>query len=399
MGLLNTQKVYSKLVPGRGAASEAGGVRARKYLALYLHIPICQKRCLYCDFVSFVKDDFKLQDYVTALIEEIHRYKQLNNYFEVVSVYIGGGTPSLLSIEQLTQIITAIKSTFTINKNIEFTMEINPQTVNLVYLKQMKALGINRLSIGVQSFQDKFLQKLGRIHDSKQALDTISNANLAGFSNVSIDLIFGISEQNLQDIKKEIEQIKALNIQHISWYNLIVEDHTPLSKLCATKTDYQILEDDLLAQMYYYIQAELKQIGFIQYETSNYAKENYSSLHNQAYWQHQNYLGLGLGAVSFFRPIRNQNASNFSDYLAGKKALEKLNKQELKFETIFLALRTKTGLDITKYNQFYKADFMKDYSKEINKLLAKNLIKIENNHLTINSQYEFVANSIVGEFC
>ena len=273
--------------------------------ALYFHIPFCSQKCNYCDFLSFASNSEMKKKYVDYLIKEMALYPK----FKYDTVYFGGGTPSLLEYEDVERIIKKIE----IKPGAEVTMEVNPKTVNLEYLKKIRALGINRLSIGFQSFDDRFLKILGRIHSSKEAINTYLDARKAGFENISVDLMFSLPGQSVEDVKKDLEKLFELRPEHFSIYSLIWEEGTPFyTKL--EKGELQITDNDIEAQMYELIISEAEKAGYIHYEISNFALPGFEARHNSKYWENLEYLGIGLGASGYIGDLRYKNQVQFSKY-------------------------------------------------------------------------------------
>ena len=266
----------------------------------YIHIPFCEKKCNYCDFTSFRFSEDLNSKYLNYLLREIDIYKKKYDLDEKQNtIYFGGGTPSLLSIEELNRIL----SNFNYDEHTEITIELNPKTVDKKKLREYKKLGINRLSIGVQSFNDKFLKSLGRIHNSLEAEKIYNDARELGFENISLDLMFSLPTQTLKDLEKDLNKLFLLEPNHFSIYSLIWEEGTKFYQdLVAGKL--KETDNELEADMYERI-IELAQIkGYKHYEISNFSKQNFESKHNMAYWENRNYLGLGLSAAGYIGNIR-----------------------------------------------------------------------------------------------
>ena len=323
----------------------------------YIHIPFCKSKCKYCAFLSFVNLNL-IEKYVNSLLLQIE--KECNNFLQK-TIYFGGGTPSLLSIEQIEKIIKR----FNTDKNTEITIEINPENITLEYLKNLKKTGINRLSIGVQTFCDEILSEIGRGHTKNDAINIIKLAKDAGFKNISIDLIYGLPNQTLNDLKKDLEIANSLDIEHISTYGLKIEDKTYYKKF----TPKNLADDEMQAKMYKETINGLD--NFNLYEISNFCKsEKYMSKHNLNYWNLTPYNGFGLGASGFDGVNRYKNTENLKEYLIDptkKDEFFALNKQELLEETIFLGFRKAKGINIKEINEKFKIDFDKKYKNIINK--------------------------------
>ncbi len=356
-------------------------------LALYIHIPYCEHKCIYCDFYSVINSK-NIEIYFDALLKEIKiRAEQFAQNHEVISIYFGGGTPTLVQTKFLEKIISVIIRKFKISENIEITTEANPGTLNKLKIEELLALGINRLSVGVQSFFDDDLKFLTRIHNRKAAIETVETANSIGFENINIDLIFNLPGQTKERWIENLETATSLPVKHISAYSLIVEHGTILYKMISDgKT--KIGDEDYDADLYETTQDYLIGKGFEQYEVSNFAKNNYSCRHNLAYWKYEDYLGFGVSAHSFVRPKRWRNFGSLTFYLKSLNnskpfiaSSETLNKKEQTEEFVMLALRS-NGLDLTKLRKLFGNDFImknKDFLDELvlNKFIIKsaNIIK------------------------
>lgn len=276
--------------------------------AIYIHIPFCVKKCGYCDFLSFSCEEKSKADrseYVEKLIEEIRLYPKL----KYDTVYFGGGTPSLLEVEEVEKILEQLS----INKGAEITLEVNPQTVDIEKLEGFKKIGINRLSIGIQSFNDEKLKVLGRIHSKDIALKTYDDARKAGFENISIDLIFATPDQTIEELEEDLDIVEKLSPEHISIYSLIWEEGTKFMDLL-NSGKLNPLDNALEAKMYELIIDRLKKIGYLHYEISNFAKKGYEGRHNSKYWKNVEYIGAGLGASGYYKGIRYKNEIELSDY-------------------------------------------------------------------------------------
>ena len=310
---------------------------------MYIHIPFCKKRCLYCDFFSTTRLE-KREEYVQALIREIEQRKEEAGE-PIRTIYIGGGTPSTLSIES----VTAINQLFTGYPIEEYTFEVNPGDVTKEYLTGLRSLGVNRLSMGVQSFQDELLQMIGRRHDARQATEAVKIAREAGFDNISIDLMYALPGQTIKQWKTDIETALRLGIQHISSYGLMYEEGTELTKMRDIGTIAAIDEETENA-MYDYLCERLKIAGFVHYEVSNFALPGYEAKHNSAYWNHTPYIGIGAGAHSYIPPIRSWNPSDLNAYIEGitaqylQRGNETLTDKDLYNERMMLGLRTSRGV-------------------------------------------------------
>ncbi|RRD39401.1 radical SAM family heme chaperone HemW [Leptotrichia sp. OH3620_COT-345] len=273
--------------------------------ALYLHIPFCEKKCEYCDFCTFINMEHEYGKYTEALIKELKMYPE----YEYDTVYFGGGTPSLLSIKMLSCIMETIKYT----RNAEITLELNPNDMTEEKLQELRKIKINRLSIGIQSFQNHILKFIGRLHNGEDAVKVFENARKAGFDNISIDLMFGIPNQNMKDLKKDLEMILQLSPDNVSIYSLIWEEGTVFWSKMQKGLLYQ-MEQDLEAEMYELIIDFLKANGYEHYEISNFSKKGLAGRHNLKYWKNKQFLGVGMSAASYYKEKRYSNVRNFYKY-------------------------------------------------------------------------------------
>lgn len=322
--------------------------------SLYLHIPFCEKKCIYCDFYS-IENFSPLEDFLPALHREIDMRATFVPAATFETIFFGGGTPSLLTPGQLESILAHLHGVFSVDADAEITLEANPGTVTREKLAAYRSLGVNRLSFGVQSFHDEDLKFLSRIHDSRQAFDAVACARDAGFENLNIDLIYALPGQSMSRWEENLRTAVALDTQHLSAYGLIVEDQTPLARMVQARTvSPKPAEEEAL--FYEATMAFLEQNGFEHYEVSNYARPGFRSRHNYNYWRHVNYLGFGPSAHSFWNENgvarRWHNIANLSHYCASLRGdrlplvtEERLTQQQLIAERIFLGLRS-DGIDI-----------------------------------------------------
>ncbi|MCR6578316.1 radical SAM family heme chaperone HemW [Campylobacter insulaenigrae] len=336
---------------------------------LYIHIPFCESKCFYCSFTSLKKKDYE-NAYLEALLKDIKH--QINFYKiskkNIKTVFIGGGTPSLMSINFYENIFSLIKDF--LDTNIEISIEANPNSSNFHWLKEIKNLGINRISFGVQSFHEKKLKFLGRIHDQKSIFTSIDNANKVGFNNINIDLIYDTKMDDTKMLQYELLNLNKLNITHVSAYNLTIEEKTKFAK----KNHYKKNAPKLAK---YFIEG-IQNIGFTQYEISNFGN---TCFHNLAYWQGKNYIGCGLSAVGFLNNQRFYTKSNLKEYIQDPlhREIEYLSNENLNLEHIFLGLRSCVGVNENKLNPIEKekASFL---SKK-GKLVYKNGVFYNTNYL------------------
>jgi len=365
--------------------------------SLYLHVPFCRDRCYYCSFVSLVDKNNYKENYINAALAEIE--KTLTSYkgHKLNSIYIGGGTPSLLEIRYFDQIFSKINSLSDISKDAEITVEVNPGTIDTEYLKNLRLLGINRLSIGIQSFNNEILKSINRIHNKDEAIEAVNMAKNAGFDNINADLIYGLPEQNLTIWEDTLNQAAKLNIQHISAYGLKIEEGT----VFARKIPPNLPDEEMSAEMYLKTIKILEKNNFKHYEISNFAKSGYESKHNLAYWYNEEYFGFGLGAHGYIDRIRYSNTCSFEEYLEdpSKKVFEHTEtKQEMIEEGIFLGLRLIKGIDINKFNSEYKINLLQKYAKVISKYIDYGFMEIKEGCLRLTTKGILISNTILAEF-
>ena len=324
---------------------------------LYIHIPFCKSKCVYCGFYSTVNQK-DVDKYVSFLIKEMALRCREANGKPIKTVYFGGGTPSVLQIFQLQQIIDSVKNCFSFEKNTEMTIEANPEQLTADYCRNLKTLGFNRISIGIQSFHDEILQFLGRKHSAKEALQAVENAHNAGFENISIDLIYGVNERNNALWKKELDTTFHLPIKHFSAYALTVEENSLLYRRIHQHTTMEPDED--LASIQYNILSEVVENSpFAQYEVSNFAMKGWESKHNSAYWHRVPYIGLGASAHSYDGQHRQWNAPTLAAYfsqIAEQKPFyerETLTGTDRYNEYLLLRLRTRAGIELHEMTQLF----------------------------------------------
>ncbi len=344
----------------------------RKSLGLYLHIPFCIQKCNYCDFLSYGGIEKEKQAaYIQSLIKEIECYSTLcHNQYYVDSIFIGGGTPSILNENLIKELMTSVKSCFNIDTNPEISMECNPKTLTENKLKTYQELGINRLSIGAQTFHGKLLNEMGRVHSANDFFENYTLARICGFQNINIDLMFSIPAQTMTIWKETLEQAILLKPEHISFYSLQIEDGTPFFKQFQEGSLIAI-DDELDRKMYHDALDLLKYNGYQHYEISNASKEGYQCMHNLKYWSMEDYLGLGLGAHSFVNGTRFSNVTDLNRYIQigmsnneNNKNLEayspfvawhhKNSKDETISEFLFTGMRKREGIDLKEFERRFE---------------------------------------------
>ncbi len=372
--------------------------KAPRRLGLYLHIPFCRTKCLYCDFCSFVsREATERENYVRALITEIE--SKSNCEYIVDTVYFGGGTPSLLSDGQIARILSALRENFQVASDVEITLECNPMTHledGEEYFSALRALGVNRLSLGIQSANDTELKLIGRRHRFEDAKKTFLAARAAGFDNISIDLMLGIPSQTVESLKASVNEFLKLGAEHISIYSLQLEEGTPLYKM---HEKYDIADDDTAADMYEVVVKMMREANYCHYEISNFAKEGRESRHNSKYWRLDEYLGLGLAAHSDFGGKRFENTRNMEKYL-GCKWLEtehEISASEREFEFLMLGLRTSAGISKNEFLDKFGIDFDEKYGSKIEKFGNAGYIFENGDRVMLTERGFEVSNSILSE--
>ena len=362
-------------------------------MGLYVHIPFCKQKCMYCDFPAYQNLQDYYETYVYALVQEIDLW--VSEHAEskersIDTIYFGGGTPTELSIQQLQMIVDKIKSTFTITDDCHMTIESNPGEVDLQYLTKLVKLGFNRISFGVQTFDDKALTMLHRSHNGEKAKQAVYDAKEAGFTDINIDLIYGLPRQTLEDIQRNLNIVKDLPINHISTYGLQVEIGTYLYHL-VHKNLISIPSESIDELMYDTMMSGLKELGFERYEISNFAKGNSYSRHNLKYWHYIDYLGFGAGAHSFYDGVRRSNNRNIMPYIQSVDRYimptidtETISVERAQEDFCFLALRTKWGLDEQKFEKRFGVSVHDLFGTTIKDLDSKGLLTYQNGtyHLT-----------------
>jgi oxygen-independent coproporphyrinogen-3 oxidase len=372
---------------------------------IYLHIPFCQSKCGYCDFYSIV-DDSLINPFLNGLLEEIDRTSsRLGTRKTFDTIYFGGGTPSLLSIKAVSKILNALSTCFHLDENCEITLEANPGTIYLSKLKELSAIGINRLSIGVQSFIDEELRSLQRIHSAKQAVDAIETTRNAGINNINVDLIFTIPNQSLKKWYYSLNQALIFHPEHISVYNLTYEPETIFYKKFKNGQINPANQDEEI-EYFNTTHMHLKKSGYLHYEVSNYAKsESFVSRHNYKYWDHTPYLGFGPSAHSFWENKRWANVRSLTEYMVCLRNHnlpqvdeELLDVDQLIFENIFLALRTYRGLRLAEFETRFGFNFINHYLSPIQKLIDKKLAIIQNDHFKLTEKGMLICDEILPQF-
>ncbi len=371
-------------------------------IGVYVHIPFCKKKCDYCDFISYCNKDNLIEDYVQAVKAEIQTQ---NIKPEITTIYIGGGTPSYIDSKYIIEILEKIKEK-NVSSNAEITIEVNPGTVTKEKLEDYIKTGINRISIGLQTTNDELLKQIGRIHNFTQFLETYKLAKKVGFKNINVDLMLGLPNQRIKDLKESLEQIIKLKPKHISVYSLIVEDGTPIANKIE-KGEMQLPDEELERNMYWFVKNTLELNGFIHYEISNFAKKGYESKHNLNCWNQKEYIGIGASAHSYRDITRYSNTENIEEYIENvnngnfnrNKIIHEVQKEDdAKKEFMLLGLRKIKGVDINQFKNKFGDNPIYLFRNELKKLTDERLLIIDNNNIRLTNKGLDLANLVWEEF-
>lgn len=373
-------------------------------LGLYIHIPFCVKKCKYCDFNSFKLNINEKRKYLNSLKREMELYKENLEDKSIDSIFVGGGTPSILNEEEIRILFRNIKNNFQIKDRAEITMECNPGTLTLNKLKTMKECGVNRLSIGLQAVQNNHLEYIGRVHTYEEFEKNYYQAKEVGFENINVDLMYALPNQSKEDWMESLEKVVKLNPTHISAYSLILEENTELFNMYE-RHEFELLDEDTDIEMYEYTISYLKSNGYNQYEISNYAKKGFECKHNILYWKCENYVGLGVSASGFLNETRYNNLCELDEYEeiihSGKKPIEWEEKLSIKDEieeSIFLGLRMNEGIKFKDFYEKYNFNFEEEYKNEIDKLKRMKLIETKDEGMKLTQKGREISNSVFVEF-
>lgn len=386
-----------------------------KKLGIYVHVPFCKKKCKYCDFVSFEnKDSNVMCKYVDKVIKEIEYVLDNNSKKSneigysfissriVDTIYFGGGTPSILDEKLIGKILDKIKDIFVLDENVEITLEVNPGTVNKEKLEYYKSIGINRLSIGLQSAENRLLNIIGRIHTYEEFLEVYNLAREVGFKNINVDLMLALPTQTMDELVSSIIKVINLNPEHISLYSLILEDGTLLEKEISEGI-LNLLPEDMERKMYWKTKRLLEKNKYTQYEISNFSKKGFRSHHNENCWNQEEYFGFGLGAHSYINDIRYSNCISLEEYLEKDfddiYVVEEKQSIENKIkEYMILKFRTIDGVNISEFEQKFGINPLLAFRFEIEKLVNQDLIEIDLNNIILTQKGLDFANVVFEEF-
>ncbi len=372
--------------------------------AAYLHIPFCEHICHYCDFNKVFLKGQPVDEYLTALDKEIELTLKQYPAIEMDTIFVGGGTPTSLNERQLERFCQSINNHLPKSAGMEFTFEANPGDLSKEKLQILKNAGVNRISLGVQTFNDELLKKIGRVHRAKDVYQTIDNAKLAGFENISIDLIFSLPAQTKDDFKESLIEAFSLEIPHYSAYSLIIEPKTVFYNLMK-KGMLPRPGEDVEAGMYEMLMEEMEKHGYKQYEISNFSKSGYESRHNLTYWDNESYYGFGAGAHCYVKGIRRSNIGPLKKYIEQMNSgiLPVLEEHEVTFaeqmeEEMFLGLRKTAGVSISHFIGKYAQSPLVLFKKEIDELLAKKWIEVTNDNIYLTKKGRLLGNEVFQAF-
>ncbi len=377
--------------------TESGKGASPAPLGLYLHIPFCLKKCAYCDFCSYPDRLDKREEYVSAILRRLAEKKPLLPERLVSSVYLGGGTPTLLAPSQLRTLFSGLREAVSIAPDAEITCEVNPRTADRETFSQLLSFGVNRLSIGVQSFSDRELTALGRLHTAAEAEDCVLAAQSAGFQNISLDLMYGIPEETLASFRHSLSRALALGIPHLSLYSLKIEEGTPFAKKRETLA---LPSEEETEAMLAYAEESLGRAGLWRYEISNYARPGFESRHNLLYWRGEEYLGLGPSAYSYLGGFRFGTGRDLDAFLSRTPLADidrtEITPEEREEEAILLRLRLGEGISFALYRRLFGRDFPSFFAPVLQRLAP--FLRLEDGRVSLNSRGMQVSNSVIVEF-
>ena len=379
-----------------------------KELGIYVHIPFCKQKCYYCDFISYANKEEKTKEYVKCIQKEIEieSKKYSKDEYEITTIYFGGGTPSYISAIYIENIINVIKLNYNVKDNAEITIEINPGTVNEEKILIYEKIGINRVSIGLQSTNDKLLKQIGRIHTYEEFLNCYKLVSKSKINNINVDLMLALPNQTIEDLEESLQKVINLKPNHISLYSLILEEGTKLEKM-VSENIVKLPEEDMEREMYWKTKRILEKNGYNHYEISNFAKEGYKSKHNMNCWSQKEYLGFGVAAHSYVNRKRYCNTNNIEEYISNIKkgkiennrtVCEIQNKIDEQKEFMMLGLRKIEGLNIQEFKNKFVENPIYVFHKELEKLVNEDLIEIDLDKIKLTNKGLDFANLVWEEF-
>ena len=374
----------------------------RNNIGIYVHIPFCKKKCKYCDFISFSHKEDLFEKYTESVLREIDSCFDVKNK-DVSTIYFGGGTPSYINKELIGKILNKIKEKFIVLQNAEITIEVNPGTVDREKLEYYRSIGINRLSIGLQSTYDRLLELIGRIHIYEDFLETYKLAREVGFKNINVDLMLALPTQTLYEIKQSVQNVIDLNPEHISLYSLILEEGTELEKEIVSGK-LELVEEDLERTMYHETKKMLEENGYKHYEISNFARPGFESKHNLNCWNQEEYLGFGMAAHSYYNDTRFSKTNSIYNYIVFDdiKTITTIEeKQDLEGkmkEYMMLSFRKIDGVIISEFEQKFGTNPLFTFRFEIDNLVKKGLIEVDLDNIKLTDRGLDFANIVFEEF-
>lgn len=376
-----------------------------KEIGIYVHIPFCKSKCLYCDFTSYTDKNTEIRRYVDCLKREIN-YRSKDEYL-VKTIFFGGGTPSIIDGKYIVEILSEINNAYIVDKNAEITIEINPGTIDKHKLEKYKEAGINRISIGLQSSKKELLKEIGRIHTYEDFKNTVELAKEVGFTNINVDIMIGIPNQTIYDVEDTLDKVLALDLTHISVYSLIYEDGTLMTKMVDEGKLLEV-DEEIERYMYWYAKRRLEDNGFIHYEISNFAKPSYRCKHNLDCWNQKEYLGFGVAAASYIDNFRIKNTDSLEKYINNINSdkyyknltiEEKQDIDEQMKEFVILRLRMTEGFKASDFTAKFNKDVYKVFESQMDRLLSDGLIIAEEfGYLKLTKKGLDLANIVWGEF-
>ena len=368
-------------------------------LSLYIHIPFCVRKCLYCDFPSYGGMENYYDDYVKRICSEIEKAGEVCSKYKINTVFIGGGTPTVLKSGSLEKIMKTVFDNYNVVKDAEITCEANPGTLDMAKLRDMRAMGINRLSMGLQARQNDILKLLGRIHTAEDFEREFLFARRAGFENISCDIMFSLPRQTVEDWRETVSWVVSLNPEHISAYSLIIEEGTPFKDMY-DNGKITVPDDETDRKMYHMAVDMLEEKGYKRYEISNFAKAGFESRHNSVYWRTGEYMGFGLGAHSYFNGRRFHNTYNLEEYIRSgqfkKYDVELLSENDKMAEFMFMGLRMSEGVSVSEFKRRFGMNIDEIYGKELKEIISEGLA-FERDNRVILTDYGFDVSNYVFE--
>lgn len=369
-----------------------------KKLGIYLHIPFCVQKCLYCDFCSFPRcDGDTVSRYVSALCRDIERWGELCRDREVDTVYFGGGTPTLLPIAEFEKIMSTIKKSFSLRDDCEISCECNPATADVEYFTALRATGVNRLSIGLQSTDSEELRALGRIHSFRDFKVTFADARRAGFENISLDLMYGIPLQTVASFERTLREVLELAPEHISAYGLKVEEGTPFGRMGDTLV---LPDEDEEFEMYMLCSEYLGKMGYTKYEISNFSREGHESRHNLRYWRGEEYIGFGVSAHSYFDGVRFANSRDIDGYICGRDITSEkaeIGADEQMTEYVMLRMRLAEGVNEKNFEARFGVSFNDVYGERLSRYIDSGYVIRERGKIAFSDRGFFLSNYILSD--